>query len=188
MQAASVPSPTPTPTPAAGGTTTGTVGPLLPTLLLQRNPNEVPDTNGPGNEEVYCLTNIANSGSSTLCAVGYYCQWLPSLTTGNARTLPHAYALMRQSLDSNNTFLRLKLASTANTPLRFLDLYSQASAGGSQAPTITQLAAYVWDLRFRIDTDLNETTFPDGNAANAPTSHPQSAGLFYQDQGHNNVS
>ena len=126
---------------------------------------------------MYCLTNIPNSGSSTLCAVGYYCQWLPDLNGASANA-PKAYALMRQSLDSNGTFLRLKNAPP-NTPLTFMQLFTPTV---NPAATVTQLASYIWDLRFRIDTDLNETTVPDGNAANVPTDHSSPA-RSYQDNG-----
>ena len=154
-------------------------GPLMPTLVLQRSPSTTPDPAGPGNEEVYCLTNIPNSGASFLCAVGFFCQWMPDQVTGNAAgRAPRAYALMRQSLDSTGTFQRLKAATagqsasgTAAMPLSFDDLFGRTVKAGAPAPTITQLSAYIWDLRFRIDTDLNEQTFPDGDASDAPLDH-----------------
>ena len=169
LQASSVP--TPTPTPSTSGTTS-TTGPLLPTLLLQRAQASA-DSTGPGNEEVYCLTNIPNSGSSSLCAVGYYCKWMPDLD-GRSNT-PHAYALMRQSSDSNDTFQRLK-AATQGSPLRFADLFSQTT--GTPVPKVQPLASYIWDLRFRIDTDLNEDDFPDGDYDKVPKDHVSS---WYQD-------
>ena len=159
---------------AGGGAdpaTAVTVGPLVPTLVLQHNPNSAevktyPD--GPNNEEVYCLTNIPNSGTSSpgLCAVGYFCAWMPDKDPSiQPSQAPHAYALMRQSLDSNGTFQRLKLSGGGSTPMVFTSLFSQA---GTPQASVTQLAAYVWDLRFRIDTDLSETNTPDGNATASP--------------------
>lgn len=165
---------------------TGT-GPLMPTLVLQRSPSTTPDPTGPGNEEAYCLTNIPNSGTSFLCAVGFFCQWMPDQATGSAaRRAPRAFALMRQSLDSTGTFQRLKAASAiqptppaAAVPLGFDDLFGRTGTGSVPAPTITQLSAYIWDLRFRIDTDLNEQTFPDGNASDAPLDHSTPTKLPY---------
>ena len=184
MQAASVPLPTPTPSAGGTPTTASATNPLLPTLMLQRSPDAPADLNGPGNEELYCLTNIPNPGSSTLCSVGYYCRWMPGLSTNSTTSAvpPHAYALMRQSLAtaSDGTFLRIRNATQANpnNPLTFLDLY--ADTGTNPAVSVTPLATYVWDLRFRIDTDLNETTYPDGNAPLVPKDH--SLKLSYQDQ------
>ena len=175
LQSASVPVPTPTPA-ATGSAATPTTGPLLPTLLLQRASGTA-DTTGPNNEEVYCLTNIPNTGSSTLCAVGYYCQWMPLLSSSS--NAPKAYALMRQSLDSNGTFLRLKSVAQG-TPATFVNLFSQA---GTPSASVTQLAAYVWDLRFRIDTDLNENDIPDGNGTGVPKDHTQPMARVYQDSG-----
>lgn len=156
--------------------------PSMPTLALQRAPTTSAANGGPVNEEVYCLTNIPNSGavsgSASLCAVGYYCQWMPDLVpAGDPRQArcPQAYALMRQSLDSNATFLRIKAAAGPN-PLSFDNLFSLK---GVPAPSVTQLAAYVWDLRFRIDTDLNEKDVSDGNAPGAPMDHSTPKALPY---------
>ena len=173
---------------AGGGadpSTAVTVGPLVPTLVLQHNTQEVTSyPNGPNNEEVYCLTNILNSGTSSpgLCAVGYFCAWMPDKDqSGHA---PQAYALMRQSLDSSGTFQRLKSSGGSSTPMDFASLFSQA---GTPKPSVTQLAAYVWDLRFRIDTDLNETATPDGNATASPGpidhSSPYPPGRIYKGTG-----
>ena len=156
------------------GTATGATAKVLtPTLVLQHSPDikPAPDPTGPVNEEVYCLTNVPNAGSSSLCAIGYFCQWMPDFvpkSSDGQDRVPRAFALMRQSLDSNQTFLRIKSANVGSSPLSFENLFSQV---GPPAATITQIAAYVWDLRFRIDTDLNDTTTPDGNAADAPKDH-----------------
>ncbi len=149
--------------------------PVMPTLALQHASASYNANGGPSNEEVFCLTNIPNSGASTLCAVGYYCQWMPdALPAGDSRLqrCPQAYALMRQSLDSNGTFLRIKAAKVS--PLTFDDLFSLTA---TPVPSVTQLAAYIWDLRFRIDTDLNEQTYADGNATKVPKDH---SGHYYQ--------
>ena len=159
--------------------TTGTPAPstpLLPTLALQHATGYTADS-GPLNEEVYCLTNIPNSGVSSLCAIGYYCQWMPDIKPP-IKNCPQAFALMRQSLDSNGTFLRIT-AVGGNTPLSFDQLFSPTAA---PAPTVTQLAAYVWDLRFRIDTDLNEQTTADGDLETVPgplDHSTPSPGLYY---------
>ena len=138
------------------------VPPVLPTLCLQHAPG-YDAGGGPINEEVYCLTNIPNagaiSGMSSLCAVSYFCQWMPGAANAPANT-PQAYALMRQALDSNGTFLRIQTASGHN-PVTFDDLFATTTSA-------VQLAAYIWDLRFRIDTDLNEQSVPDGNAPSPP--------------------
>ena len=140
------------------------------------------------NEEVYCLTNLPASGSSSLSAVGYFLQWMPDLATNNASATaraPHAYALMRESVDSDSTFLRFQKATLAAgnnvTPLSFMQVYGQTKDNTTGTVHVDQLAAYVWDLRFRIDTDLNETTDPDGDAPNVPKDH--SGVLSYQGDG-----
>ena len=161
---------------AAGGTGTLITSPAVPTLALEHSPDVMPPPNGPVNEEIYFLTNIPNAGTGTLCTVGYFCEWMPSFlpapANGSADTRPQAYALMRLSLDSNGTFKRFQAASMANkNPLTFSDLFTQA---GPPAATVTQVAAYIWDLRFRIDTDLNDGPqyTPDGNST-PPPDHSQ---------------
>ncbi len=164
----------------AGSNGTTTVTPLLPTLLLQHATDIPPESNGPLNEEIYCLTNIPNTGASSLCAVGYYCEWMPDFMQGGH--VPHAYALMRRSLDSNALYQRIQAANTGSTssPLTFANLFTYA---GTPKANVTQLAAYIWDLRFRIDTDLNDgpSGMPDGNAPTAPQDHSTNPPLYYND-------
>ena len=179
------------PTPAPG--TPG--GPAMPTLVLEhysKYDTTVPThLDGPVNEEIYCLTNIHNSGASSLCAVGYFCQWMPDnaqlLSASGADLRPRAFALMRQSVGSNGTFQRMQ-AAVNNTPLTFLALYQRdltgAGAGsGTPVAVASQVAAYVWDLRFRIDTDLNDDpngAFADGNNP-APQDHSTSPRTYSGD-------
>ena len=174
------------------GTTTA-ANPLLPTLVLARNTGGTPPADGgagPLNEEVYCLTNIINSSTpatpttdrpnpvqtmaSETCAVGYYCQWMPAIAAAGAASdrAPQAFALMRQFLNSDGVSARLQASAGNTTPLRFADLFSRASLlPGATAPTnppvasSTQLAAYIWDLKFRIGTTL---TAADGESADTP--------------------
>lgn len=168
-----------------GGTVPTNTSPLVPTLCLQRS-TEYPsenETGGPTNEEVYCLTNLSGSGSSSLCAVGYFCVWLPDylpLSNDGIDHRPRAYALMRQSLDSNGTYQRLQAAAAQTTPLTFEKLFSRA---GTPAASVTQLASYVWDLKFRIDTDLNDSSISDGNAPTAPADHSTSPVRYYNATG-----
>ena len=165
---------------AQAGSSTVAANPLLPTLLLQHAPDIPPEVNGPLNEEVYCLTNIPNTGVSSLCAVGYYCEWMPDFMQGDH--VPHAYALMRRSLDSNGLYQRIQAANTgsASSPLTFNNLFLYT---GTPTANITQLAAYIWDLRFRIDTDLNDSAagVPDGDAPLAPLDHSTPKQLPYND-------
>ena len=166
-----------------GGSVTA-VNPPMPTLVLQHYSDfsgTGANPGGPVNEEVYCLTNIRNQGTSSLCAVGYYCQWMPGnvpVSSDGVDRVPRAYALMRQSLDSNGTNARLQAAVRAAggnplvNPLSFLDIYSRT---GTPATSIAQVAAYIWDLRFRIGTDLSETAYPDGNTPPPPDVIPQAS-------------
>ena len=177
------------------GTTTS-AQPLLPTLVLTRNRSaDPPPTSGTEalNEEVYCLTNIINSATpvpaptkdtpavqtmaSETCAVGYFCQWMPDIATADAvNRAPSAFALMRQFLNSDGVSARLQASNGASTPLlAFPDLFARASLRpGATAPlspptaSSTQLAAYIWDLKFRIDTTL--TASGDGEAGLAGAS------------------
>ena len=165
----------------ADSTSAVATGPAMPTLVLQHYNNTTPDANGPINEEVYCLTNIHNSGASTLCAVGYYCAWMADDTmfpvAGATDQRPRAFALMRQSLNSDGTFQRMQ---TGSNPRIFLDLFARATSpvGSTSNPPVavsTQIAAYIWDLRFRIDTNLSENVasggVADGNYPSAPLDH-----------------
>ncbi len=169
---------------AGGGADPASVttnGPAMPTLVLEHySKYETVQTPGtsPINEEVYCLTNIHNGGASSLCAVGYFCQWMPYIPGGPVGQSPKAFALMRQSLNSDGTFLRMKAA--ANNPrLTFLDLYRRDLTGAGSVLTppvaeVTQVAAYIWDLRFRIDTDLNDSANnPNGAVADGNNPAPK---------------
>ncbi len=157
-------------------TNTPSFSPAMPTFALQHGSASYASDGGPVNEEVYCLTNTTNSGASSLCTVGYYCQWMPDIRP-TIHNCPQAYALMRQFSDSNATFLHIKTAGI--NPLTFDNLFAQTT---TPAPSVTQLAAYVWDLRFRIDTDLNDSTqgFPDGNAPTAPADHTTPNPRYYR--------
>ena len=144
-----------------------TAGPAMPTLVLEHYPGVPQPAGNLVNEEAYFLTNIHNGGASSLCAVGYFCQWMPSIPGIPTNQTPQAFALMRQSLDSNGTFLRMKPFAGSTTPLTFLNLYQRdltgAGSGGSPPVAVpTQVAAYIWELRFRIDTDLNDGTNVSG--------------------------
>ena len=70
----------PTPTPTATPTPTPTVNPL-PMLVIDRYPAPTPafQSGDEINQELYCLTDVPNSGTSNLCAVGYFCAWMPDL-------------------------------------------------------------------------------------------------------------
>ena len=160
------------------------LAPTLPTLVLSRYTDGNSKAGGrPFNEEVYCLSNIINNPAppgltnkdqgmnSELCSVGFFCQWMPDIASDAAKPrTPRAFALMRQFLDSRGVSKRLQSNQGANTPLRFDQLYARESlVPGSSVPqelrpaTSTQLAAYIWDLKFRIDTTLIATE--DGEAA-----------------------
>ena len=184
----------------ANGTIT-TANPLLPTLVLNRYPS--PSTlGGDGtssadsmNEEVYALTQTIDQPTPSpvpppspapqrppgLCAVGYFCQWMPDLTaTPEARRrAPSAFALMRQYLNGDGTSARIQAAVRNNGPqtrLSFLQLFERTSlvpgsVPGTNPPTAnaTLLASYVWDLKFRIDT--NTAVSGDGESPVSATDH-----------------
>lgn len=109
--------------------------------------------------------------ASETCAVGYFCQWMPAIATQAAQKhAPTAFALMRQFLNSDGVSARLQSNSGTTPLLAFSDptglgLYARNSLlpGTSAAATppaadSTQLAAYIWDLKFRIPTTLATTT------------------------------
>lgn len=96
------PLPSPLPSPAAAYNT-------APVFVLDRYPApEPPQQAGDEiNEEAYCLTMVPNNGASSLCAVGYFCVWMPDLiadsdpqASDKRARAPHAFALMRQFLGS----------------------------------------------------------------------------------------
>ena len=136
------------------------------------------------NEEVYCLTNVPNSGASSLCAVGYYCAWMPDLISDSdpqaaekrARA-PQAYALMRQFLGSGSPavaadpvkgiaaraavaglFDRFRAAS-GRSVCTFKDVFERLAPPQIPSPqtplaAATELCSYVWDLQFRTPATL----------------------------------
>ncbi len=180
--------------------------PLLPTLALAHYASYLAAEPPHGsdedlvNEEVYCLTNIVNSTTpatpgaapspganptpapmpSETCAVGYFCQWMPALANPNdpnaQKRAPHAFSLMRQFLNSDGVFQRMKALPSNGAPLTFGQLFTRNSLMPGAAPTTnpsaatsTPLAAYIWDLKFRLDTNLADKT--DGTPTHAPTDH-----------------
>lgn len=201
--------------------TSNTAQPLLPTLVLNRYPDAAPPRDASAesiNEEAYVLTSTMNLPTPTpssspgtlptpppstggiqrqtdLCAVGYFCQWMPDIapTTAAQARAPRAFALMRQYLNGDGTSARIQAGSllhggggtsaTSQTPFSFLDLYERASlvpgasTGATTPPvgTATQLAAYIWDLKFRIDTNTAVTT--DGESPAPPSAAPGTPGL-----------
>lgn len=134
----------PTPTPGA------TPQIVAPTLVLDYY-NGKPTGGVPVNEEVYCLTTIPNNGASSLCAVGYYCQWSP-----NGRS--KAYSLMRQYLGSGSSttagLFDLFKSSSGKSRLLFTDLYDRDSTVAK--PSLTEMASYIWDLQIRTPTSLQD--------------------------------
>lgn len=180
---------------AGGGADPANANPAMPTLAFRRYSSNTTPAGEPVNEEVYCLTNIPNHGASSLCAVGYFCQWMadndmfPAGVGADQR--PRAYALMRQSLDSNGTFKRMQ-AAASNPPLDFLKLYERnlSSAPSSASPPVavaTPLAAYVWDVRFRIDTDLDDSVIRDASdpSSQAAADHSSPVRYYYGASGQN---
>ncbi len=205
--------------PPAGGNAAATVPPLVPTLVLNRYSSYIENSaqqtsTDPAdqqiNEEVYCLADVSSppasvsptpatspssiTGQREVCAIGYFCQWLPDVAT-NATTAPAAYGLMRQYLNGDGTFLRFKEASppsgtTTSTPLSFAAIYTRAQVSlippTNPQPDVGQcseLAAYIFDLKFRIDTDLvipaGASAYDNGEAT-PPVDHSTPA-LPYSD-------
>lgn len=153
-----------------------TAGGIVPNLVLDKYPSPDParqkgDLN---NEEVYCLTMVPNTGLSSLCAAGYFCQWLPDIAKNSAKA-PRAYGLYRQFLGSGSTTqpgLYDLFKKTAATPLGFMDLFARSSPGATATPDMVTaapvgLSAYIWDLQFRIDTNLQDAR----GAAQPPKDH-----------------
>ena len=169
---------------AGGGADLANANPTMPTLAFRRYSGTSTPAGQPVNEEVYCLTNISNHGSSSLCTVGYFCQWMADddmFPSGTPDQRPRAFALMRQSLDSNGTFKRISHYA-ANAPLDFLMLYQRNLTSGpmSNDPPVavaTPVASYVWDVRFRIDTDLDDVAMRDASdpLSSAATDHSSPA-------------
>lgn len=170
--------------PATSPAPLATVGGIAPNLVLDKypSPDPVRQKGDLNNEEVYCLTTVPNTGLSSLCAVGYFCQWLPDVAR-NGATAPHAYALYRQFLASGSTtqpglYDLLKKATT--TPLAFMDVFARSSLSASATSdparltaTAVQLSAYIWDVQFRIDTNLQEAR----GSAQPPVDHGDLATL-----------
>jgi len=123
--------------PAISGT-----GAAVPFLVLDYDPATPPADRV--NEEVYAIASLANSGRSDLCMVGYRCQW---------DSASNAFVLKRRFKDSNVLFGDF-LAASGKTPLAFADIYPLAKA------TEEDLAACVWNLRFRPCVDQAAGSYP----------------------------
>ena len=133
----------PTPTPGVP------LSVVAPTLVLDYYDGK-PSNGDEINEEVYCLTTIPNDGASSLCAVGYLCQW-------GANGHSKAYSLMRQYMGSGSAtvpglFERFKLHS-GSARLSFLDVYDRT---GTPKPSMTEVASYIWDLQVRTPATLQD--------------------------------
>lgn len=99
-----------------------------------------------GNQEVYALVSVKNSGQGDVCSTGYYCSW-----DGNA------YSLRRFFRPSDQTYATLSspaptpalspLPTPAPTPVykSDADLY-KPNPSPSPSPTDEVLARYVWDF------------------------------------------
>ena len=179
----------PTPTPSVPQTS---VPGTAPVLVLDRYPAPEPprDDDDKINEEAYWLTTISNTGASELCAVGYFCVWMPDLAPAGDKHAPHAFALMRQFLGSGRPadpskgtaggaipglFDRIKSASGKQV-LSFLDLYERTAppllprpATSPPTSAATELCSYVWDLQFRVTSNLQR---PVGNVVSPYTTKP----------------
>ena len=174
--------------PAASPAPLPTDGGAAPTLVLDKypNPDPEPKDGDEKNEQVYCLTTIPNTGLSSLCAVGYFCQWLPDVATtpanGSATRIdhtPHAYSLFRQFLGSGagadpKLAGLYELMKGKKSPLDFMDVFVRSRPNppsGYKAPvpsaTAVEMASYIWDLQFRIDTNLTAAR----GAAQPPKDH-----------------
>ncbi|MBE7157540.1 MAG: hypothetical protein INR62_03740 [Rhodospirillales bacterium] len=132
----------PTPKPAA-------IPPVVAPALVLDYYGDKPSNGDEINEEVYCLTTIPNDGVSSLCAVGYFCQW-------SANGHSKAYSLMRQYLGSGSPtvpglFDRFKNKAGA-AQLSFLDVFERS--GTPPLPSITEMSSYIWDLQIRTPTTL----------------------------------
>ena len=170
---------------------------LAPSLVLNHYPTAADDSSVHDedkiNEELYCLTAIPNQpvknaaqaggtapAASALCAVGYFCQW------DDKRG---AYVLYRQFLDSDKTYKCFQSAVKANgsdAPLKFLNLYTRSGvkadpnspdAGATETASKTDLASYIWDLQFRIDTSL---AAPSRSASAQPPKYVYDQSMSYQ--------
>ncbi len=144
----------PTPTPGVP------LSVVAPGLVLDYYDGNKPTNGDQINEEVYCLTTIPNEGVSSLCAVGYFCQWKPDLYTDPTQQAraPRAYSLMRQYLGSGSSktpglFERFKNAGGA--ALGFHDVYGRDT---TPSPTITEAASFIWDLQIRTPNGLQDAT------------------------------
>lgn len=155
-----------------------TDGGIAPNLVLDKYPSPDParQAGDLNNEEVYCLTTVPNTGLSSLCAVGYFCQWLPDVARNGAKA-PRAYALYRQFLGSGSTTqpgLCDLLTKSATKPLGFMDLFGRSSPAATATPDLNnvtaapvELSAYIWDLQLRIDTNLQDAR----GSAQPPKDH-----------------
>ena len=189
--------------------------PLLPTLVLNRYPAPSPEREGtaePINEEVYMLTHTVNQVASTassvttaasqrppdLCAVGYFCQWMPDLVSPTAKQrAPAAFALMRQYLNGDGTSARIQDAVKKGNPLdplKFIHLFERTSlvsgsVPGTNPPTgnATLLASYIWDLKVRIDTNIavikdGESPVSAADHSDVPSATPPERPRYYDGQ------
>ena len=121
-----------------------------------------------GNQQVYALVSLKNSGLGDVCSVGYYCRWDDQ--GGNN------YSLRRFFRDSTATLTNL---SKSVTYAPITDLYIPDAAGTkSNAMQDSLLASNVWDLRITAyDAAANVIAYPYVCDAAAKPSNPLPAAL-----------
>ncbi len=137
----------------------------FPMLALIAHPDTQPEDLV--NEEIYGLPALRNQGANDLCAVGYYCVWVPA---------KNAFVLRRQCTESSTTFSLMQQAlpvtSPLTGPLAFQTIFSRAQKmQDDKVLTIDDLATYIWDLKVVIPqtgtpptgTPLQQLNWPQGN-------------------------
>lgn len=175
------------------GPTKDLLQPLYPTLVLDRytgNDTDIATLQNDPFEQIHCLTLVPNATPGALCAVSYFCRWDDARKT---------YSLARRLVASTDTFNRFKAATAAHsttsgtatppttfTPLAFLDLFARVAPTDDAktrdpslvTPDANDLATYVWDLQFRVDTNLKVQPTAVGTAQTPAADHATPARIY----------
>lgn len=174
--------------------------PMYPTLVLDRYYDPSDPSNNTNKdiaarqndpfEQLHCLTLVPNATPSPLCAVSYFCRWVPFKNAGGAPDYSRGtYSLARRLVNSTNTFNRFKSATPTTPfvkPLDFIKLFIRVADSDDPKtkdpsvaiPDANDLASYLWDLQFRVDTNLQVPPTATGSAQTPAADHASPA-CFY---------
>ncbi len=125
-----------------------------------------------GNQQIYMLAALKNTGKGDVCSVGYYCRWDDTI---------HAYTLRRFFSDSSATFATI----SGKIPYASEKVLYTPDAAGTKTNALKDetLASYVWDLQVvAYDANGATLTYPYvcDSSATTPTRMPAALEISFK--------